>query len=167
MNWYAIQTVKGQEEYVKAEAESFIPDVKFMLLLRMGKYKYRGEWVEEPRPMFPGYFFAVTDDPYTVRSKLKKVFRFCKIVGFDGALIPISYDERVFLESLIDEDGVTGMSYGVIEGDQIIVFEGPMKGLESRIVKIDRKKRLAYLKVEMGNTSTEMQIGLEVVRKTP
>lgn len=76
MNWYAIQTVKGQEEYVKTEAESFIPDVKFMHLLRMGQFKVRGERVEEPHPMFPGYFFVITDDCYCGVKSYTKGFHF-------------------------------------------------------------------------------------------
>ena len=57
------------------------------------------------------------------------------------------------------------MSVGVMEGDRIIVKEGPLVGMEGKIKKIDRHKRMAILEVELVNRVSEMKVGLEIVEK--
>ena len=41
----------------------------------------------------------------------------------------------------------------------------PLKGLEGKISRIDRHKRLAWLTVELFGRTVELQAGLEIVRK--
>ena len=57
------------------------------------------------------------------------------------------------------------MSVGVIEGDRVIVTEGPLKGHEAQITKIDRHKRAAYLDMRMFGRHKTIKVGLEIVRK--
>ena len=44
---------------------------------------------------------------------------------------------------------VIGMSSGVIEGDEIVILEGPLMNRTGWIRKIDRRKRVAYLEMRM------------------
>ena len=57
------------------------------------------------------------------------------------------------------------MSIGIIEGDRVHIFEGPLQGMEGLIRKIDRHKRMAYLEVEMFGRMVEMRVGLEIIEK--
>ena len=57
------------------------------------------------------------------------------------------------------------MSTGVIEGDRVIVTDGPLVGREALISKIDRHKRLAYLDMRMFGRIKTIKVGLEIVRK--
>ena len=57
------------------------------------------------------------------------------------------------------------MSTGYIEGDQVIVVEGPLKGYEGSIRKIDRHKRVAYLDLEGFEDVSSIKVGLEIVSK--
>ena len=166
MNWYAIQTVNGQEEAVKGQAEAFMPEADFRLLYRIGEFKYQGEWVEKKLPIYPGYFFVVTDEPQNVRDGLRKVFRFCRVVEFDGELIPLTVDEAELLEKLSEGKEVIKMSKGVKIGDAVKVIDGPMKGFESRIIRIDRRKKLASLEFNVGDSAGKIELGLEVVSKS-
>ena len=165
MNWYAIQTIKGQEEDIKTQAEILLPGIDFRLLYRIGEFKYQGKWVERRLPLYSGYLFVITDDPWDVRNGLRKVFRFCKVVEFDGELIPLKADEQHILETLSDDDGIVEMSKGIECGDRVVVIDGPLKGFESKIVHIDRRKKLASLEISIGDSNGRMVVGLEVVSK--
>ena len=57
------------------------------------------------------------------------------------------------------------MSTGVIEGDQVIVTEGPLRGYEALISMIDRHKRLAFLEMHMFGRTKIVKVGLEIVSK--
>ena len=54
---------------------------------------------------------------------------------------------------------------GYLQGDKIIVTEGPLQGMESHIRRIDRHKRLAWLTIDVLGESREIAVGLEIIRK--
>ena len=60
---------------------------------------------------------------------------------------------------------VVGMSTGVIEGDKVLVLNGPLMNHEGLIRKIDRHKRMAYLEIEILGRMKTVKIGLEIVAK--
>lgn len=63
----------------------------------------------------------------------------------------------------MDSQYIVKHSSGIIEGDRIKIIDGPLKGLESSIVRIDRHKRLAYLNnVLLGR---QIKISLEILKK--
>ena len=51
-------------------------------------------------------------------------------------------------------------SQGVIEGDEVKVTKGPLKGQEAKIRKIDRHKRLAFLEMHMFGRTKVVKVGL-------
>lgn len=50
----------------------------------------------------------------------------------------------------IPKEGVLQMSYGYCENGKCVVMEGPLKGYEERIVRVDRRKKKAYLDLEVN-----------------
>ena len=80
---------------------------------------------------------------------------------------PISKPAEELIRSLNGEDGVAGsISIGVIEDGKLRAIEGPLKGLEQYIVKIDRYKRKAWLKMFLPGEERKFSLGLSVVRKS-
>ena len=57
------------------------------------------------------------------------------------------------------------MSEGYIEGDQLVITDGPLTYYEGKIVKINRHKRTAVLEVEFLGRKNQVTVGLEVVGK--
>ena len=49
--------------------------------------------------------------------------------------------------------------------DRVVVTAGPLKGLESSIVRIDRHKRKAWLHVTMFCQEKDVEVGLKIVSK--
>ena len=68
---------------------------------------------------------------------------------------------------MIGEDYIAQESIGVIEGDQIIVERGPLKGLEGSIIKINRHKRIAIIRADFMGGPREIKVGLEIIDKRP
>lgn len=52
--------------------------------------------------------------------------------------------------SKVPKEGVLQMSYGYCENGKCVVMEGPLKGFEERIVRVDRRKKKAYLDLEIN-----------------
>ncbi len=165
--WYVIQTTAGHEEGVRNKASMLIPKVDFKVIYRTGKYNCRGKWITKKKILFSGYVFAVTDDIGVITGNIWKITDFAKPVKHSEEYLPILCEEQKFLERLMGDDGIVEESTGIIEGDEIIVREGPLVGLESRIVRIDRHKRLAYIEIEMCDRKVEAQLSLNVLEKRP
>ena len=59
-----------------------------------------------------------------------------------------------------------GISTGIIEDGNLKVIDGPLKGFEKYIVRIDRHKRKAWLKIKLFGEERKFNAGLCVIEKT-
>lgn len=167
--WYVLHTVGGKEQHVLSLVqklvepslveEAFIPRYQV-------KKRIRGEWQNRTEVLLPGYIFIVTDNPSLLESELRKVPKFTRILRNNDEFIPLDDQEVAFINAFTEPGNrVVGMSTGVIEGDEIVVLNGPLMGQTALIKKIDRHKRLAYLDVMVMGRSKAIKIGLEIVAK--
>lgn len=51
------------------------------------------------------------------------------------------------------------------ENDRIVVIEGPLKGIEGSIVKVDKRKQRAKICVDFGGAAHTMDLGFEDIGK--
>ena len=118
--------------------------------------------------MFPGYLFLITGQIREVYHQLKAVPELTRLLGDSDGPVPLDEREIAFLKEFGGSEHVIDMNEGYIAGERIIVTSGPLKGKEGMIVKLDRHKRTARIRVEFfGGRQAEVGIGLEIVRKEP
>lgn len=166
-NWYVLYVSAGKEQrlisFLKEQGvEAFAPTMERIR-------KKQGEYQRMIHPMFPNYIFVISDlDQKDFNEHLRKLKSMksgiIKQLTYDNegtsALLP---HEKALLESLMDNDHLVRHSKAIMEGDQIIVSEGPLMGMETRITRVDRHKRLAYLECEL--LGKPVKISLEIVKK--
>lgn len=167
--WYAIQIMTGEEHQTAAMcrmliekeilSEIFYPETEIMK-------RYQGTWHKERRPLFPGYLFAVTEQPDELYLRFKQVPKLTKLLGTDHVPVELSEEEVSLLRHILNPEYVAEVSEGILEGDRLIVHSGPLKGLEGMVKKINRHKRSATIRVDMFGREIEMTLGLEVLKKT-
>lgn len=58
----------------------------------------------------------------------------------------------------------TGVKIGTGPGSKIVVYDGPLKGREGLIVKVNRHKRIAWIRVPFMGTERLIQMPLSVVK---
>ena len=51
------------------------------------------------------------------------------------------------------------------ENDRILVIEGPLKGFEGSIIKVDRRKQRAKIRVDFAGSSHTMDLSFEDIEK--
>ena len=127
----------------------------------------RGAWHTVERLLFPGYVFVTTDDIAAVARGLARLpFRAHVVGGTGERFVPLTDEEVAWLLTLANvKTHVVEMSVGVIEGDHVVVWTGPLKGREADIVRIDRHKRTAELAMRMFGRTKHVRVGLEIVSK--
>ncbi len=166
--WYVIQVQTGREEQIMEEAGKYQVQEYFdeIFAPRMErKKKYLGKWHLETGLLFPGYLFVISSRPKELYQALKRVPQLTKLLGTGEKWTPMTEEDIAAVEALSGKERLMKFSEGYIQGDSVTVISGPLKGLEGKISRIDRHKRLAWLTVELFGRTVELQVGLEIVRK--
>ena len=82
--------------------------------------------------------------------------------------VPLNDQEVAFINAFTKPGRrVVGFSNGVMEGDEIVILNGPLMHQAGLVKKVDRHKRLAYLEMEMLGRKKTVKVGLEIVQKRP
>jgi transcriptional antiterminator NusG len=167
--WYVVQVVGGKEKRVLTLIEKIIErtvfDECFIPQYEVMK-RFRGQWHKSTEILFPGYLFLVTDYADGLAQELRNVPAFTKLLSNGGKFISLNADEVAWISAFTKQDSrVIEMSEGIIEGDKVIVFKGPLINYGGSIRKIDRHKRIAYLDIGMFGRTMTVKVGMEIVRK--
>lgn len=166
--WYVIQVRTGSEEEIRKQCETVIEkDILercFIPYCEQMK-RYQGEWHKEKVILFPGYVFLVSGNEDKLYHRLRKIIGLSKLIGTGEEIVPLDEAEVSFLLEFGKEEQIVSMSEGIIEKDRVVITNGPLKGNEGLIRKIDRHKRRAYLEIEMFGRKIETRVGLEIVAK--
>ena len=177
--WCVLQCRQGEEEKLietckrNLSARS-LRDAFVFTCERMRRYE--GAWHTERKLLFPGNVFLETSDAEQLQEEFQEKLDFCEEFGrlLDGSdmLFRVSLEEEAFLRGLCGEDHHMGMSVGFIREGTTHVERGPLQGMERRIRKIDRHKRIAWVEMPGGDLEQgehgslrRMTAGLEIVRK--
>ncbi|MCI9132629.1 MAG: antiterminator LoaP [Lachnospiraceae bacterium] len=164
--WYVVQVRSGTEREIIKQCQAVISEEvlqdSFLPCYEEMK-RYQGDWHTKQRLLFPGYVFLVSPELDRLYQGLKRVIGLTKLVRTGDQVIPLTEEEQSFLLRFGGEEQVVKMSTGVIENDRVVILEGPMKGLEGYIRKIDRHKRKAYLDLTLFGREQRVQVGVEIV----
>ena len=112
--------------------------------------------------MFPGYVFLESEDEEILSEELEG----CGLTFRERqSLFRIGNKEEEFLKRLCGAAHHLEMSRGVLHQGSARITEGPLKGMEKRISRIDRHKRLARVEMTIKPDNHYIQAGLEITEK--
>lgn len=166
--WYVMQVRTGREGETVSMIRHYVADSSLgecFLPRYEQKKKYAGAWHIVQALLFPGYVFVETEKIEKFYMELKQVPELTKILGTGEKWTSIIDEDLRVLEQLLNEERLVAMSTGYMEGDQVMILEGPLEGLETVIRKVDRHKRTALVEMHMFGRVQEVAVGLEVVRR--
>lgn len=129
--------------------------------------KVKGAWVTAEELLTPGYVYIreYSDEVTELAERLRQVPTLTKLLAVGGKITPLSQEEAAWLHALTGGRRVVEPSIGFIEGDQVVIEKGPLKGFEAQIRKIDRHKRVAYVEGRLLGRLKLIKVGLEIVGK--
>lgn len=171
MKWYVLYVVGGKEQALVNylieidKLKAFCPMVEQCI-------KKSNECFFITKPMFPSYIFVESELEQSEFQELiaeigTRKKGIVKELKYDNeGTEALQKEEKQYIESLMNEDKVIERSSGVIENDQVIITDGPLKGHESKIVKIDRHKRIAFLEFNMLGRDIKIKVPLEIIKKS-
>ncbi|MCD8347040.1 MAG: hypothetical protein LUD16_03605 [Lachnospiraceae bacterium] len=135
---------------------------------------YMGAWHSVTAVLFPDYLFVDCEKEAAekVRGKLEAELNRDKEIKQQLPLVPISDELSDLLNDLCDGEHHIPMSRGIIKDGLAHVTEGPLIGYDNQIIRIDRHKRLAWLKYSDAVTrnfakdsTSALVAGLEITER--
>jgi transcriptional antiterminator NusG len=170
MNIYVLFVLGKSEhrikEYINAHTfhEAIVP-VKVKLLKR------KATMLKQEVMLFPRYVFVRSDlDPaafkvYTQRH-LAHLSGFIRLLAYKDSDVPsLSKEEARTLNPFFSNKGLFEHSIGFIKHEKVIITEGPLIGLESKIKEIDRHKKEAIVELTLFNETKEVKVSCEILEK--
>ncbi|EGD50903.1 NusG antitermination factor [Thermoanaerobacter ethanolicus JW 200] len=163
--WYVIFTRSGYENKVRDIIESCFKQEEVKLLIPKRKIieREKGQPVERIRLLFPGYVFVnaeMSDDLYYKMSDVLKRGIFLK-EGKRPAFV--KEEEMKIILSLTKNSDLIDLSKGIMEGERVKIIEGPLKGYEGLIKKIDKRKKRAKVMLSIAGELKSVDLAIEVI----
>lgn len=175
MKYYVLQVMTREEpKYLTlvktslfVEAPDFISHGKFLWPRRKLTIRRRGKTHEELAPIFPGYLFYEAEDlPPEVYWALKRTSGFIRVLKNKQNIEPLSGEDRGLLLHFLSFGEIVEKSTVTFdENNRIQVLDGPMKGMEGRIVKVDRRKKRAKVRLTLYEEAFLVDFGFDFLEK--
>lgn len=166
--WYVIQVINGREELMAELISRVVPrDVcqECFSPQFATEIKVRGRWMPCDR-LLPGYLIAIADDPKELSRSLAGMGEFARVLAQGGAYVPLPRDWVQLIDRFTKPGHrVVPMSMGLKDGDQVVIVQGPLVGLEGLITSINRRKSTAYLEINLCGRRVTTRVGLGVLSK--
>ncbi|MCF7927569.1 MAG: antiterminator LoaP [Spirochaetales bacterium] len=165
MNFYVVQVKsRNEDKFLKMIAYNN-PELrlKFFWPRRSLTIWKQGKPKETLKPIFPGYLFLETEevsaDIYWLLKRMPDFYRFLKS-NYD--IVPLEGDDKRLVLHFQSYGEIAEKSQVVFDENQRIqVLDGPLKGLEGRIVKVDKRKKRAKVKLSLYDDAFLIDFGFE------
>jgi len=171
MSFFAVQIWTGDEGRFLSIASQRVrqDDVRFYWPRRSLRIKRSGSWKESLAPIFPGYIFiqaeSIGPELYGV---LKGAPGFLRFLLSNDNIVSLERSDQELLSHFLGFGEIVDRSMVYFdENKRIRVVSGPLKGLEGRIVRVDRRKGRAKVRLEMYQDSFEIDFGFESMEAAP
>lgn len=130
----------------------------------------KGKTVSSKLPIFPGYIFLELSEEDSILSyhwAFRKTEGFYRFLKSNKDITPLqNRDLELLLHFLKNVGPVAGKSKVYFdENSRIVVLSGPLSGLEGRIVKADKRKGRAKVRLDLYGDSFCIDLGFEVLEQ--
>lgn len=143
---------------------------KLLYLTRELTIRRQGVYLKETQPLFSSYLFLQTEEKITAETvqTLKKINGFYHFLKSNTDITPLSSADLQILQHFMQLGPKVCSSLVTFdENDRIVVHSGPLKGLEGNIIKVDRRKKRAKIKIDFEDSPMTIDLAFDVMEKDP
>jgi len=169
MFYYAIQVrTRSEEKFIRLFKKEN-PDNPFQIYFPKRQLNIRraGKTRLSTYSIFPGYIFVESnnEDIIDYQYSFRKTEGFYRFLKSNKEITPLSdQDMELVLHFLKTVGSVAGVSKVCFnDNSRIVVLEGPLAGLEGRIIKVDKRKGRAKIKLDLYDESFSIDLAFEVI----
>ncbi|MDR1105337.1 MAG: antiterminator LoaP [Treponema sp.] len=172
MNYYALQVkTRGEEKYIRL-FRALHPNITipFYFPRREIDIRRKGKIIRSTTAIFPGYIFAELDsgdDIMKYQWSMRRTDGFFRFLRSNRNISALADRDLELVLHFIKKTGtVAGKSKAYFdENSRIVVTEGPLMGLEGMIIKVDKRKGRAKIKLDLYDDSFSVDLAFETIGK--
>jgi transcriptional antiterminator NusG len=172
MKYYALQVrTNGEDKFIK-QFQIQNPEIGIPLFFpqRVLNTRRKGKTTSTKVGIFPSYIFLELSSDDNVHSYIpafKKTEGFFRFLLSNANVKPLRNSDLEIVLHFIKRVGSIAEKSKVYfdENDRIIVMEGALFGLEGKIVKVDRRKGRAKIKLDLYDDTFCIDLAFEVIEK--
>ena len=171
VNYYAVQIkARGEEKFIRL-FRALHPGCPIQIYFPKRKLsvRRRGMMVQTTPAVFPGYLFLEAEEELLLRYQwhFRRTDGFYRFLASNRNIKPLSGRDLETVLHFIKKTGpLAGISQVYFdENSRIVVVDGPLAGLEGNIVKVDKRKRRAKIKLDLYDDSFTIDLGFELMEK--
>ena len=173
MNYYVAQVRTRSEEKFVSLFRALHPEVGARFVMhfpkRRLKVKRAGKVCASMKAIFPGYVFVEAEDA-DIRAHFRLFRRtdgFARFLRTNQDIRPMSGRELDLIKHFVKKVGpVAGASrVSFDENARIVVAEGPLLGLEGCIIKVDKRKGRAKVRLDLYGDTFAVDLAFEVLKE--
>lgn len=151
--WIAVYTKSRHEKVVIQELENKNIEAYCPIFKERRQWSDRKRWVEFP--LFRSYVFAKIELKNSIY--ILQTMGVHHIIKFQGNISIIPNEIIQNIKSMIDGGFTVEQVEYFVKGDEVIVVDGPLKGMDGIVVKIKNENKLV-LKIEVIQQAIAVQI---------
>ena len=170
MRYYALQVkTRSENKFIKLfKAQN--PHVSLPIYFPQRRIDIRKKGVikQETAAIFPGYVFVETishEEILTHQWDFRRTEGFYRFLRSNQDINALSgRDLELVLHFIKNAGPIAGRSRVYFnENARIVVVEGPLMGLEGKIIKVDKRKGRAKIKLDLYDDSFTIDLAFEVI----
>ncbi|MDR2363855.1 MAG: antiterminator LoaP [Spirochaetaceae bacterium] len=173
MRYYAAQVrTRAEEKYIKL-LKRLHPEIPAVIHApkRTLDIRRRGAVVQTTKSIFPGYIFIELNEGENIidyQWSFRKTAGFFRFLESNQNILALEdRDLRLVLHFIKKIGPVAGKSRVYFdENSRIVVVDGPLKGLEGNIIKVDKRKGRAKIKLDLYHESFAIDLAFEYIEPT-
>jgi transcriptional antiterminator NusG len=172
MKYFVLQVKTRSEEKFLSIYRNDNPDAKAVLYFPKRELKERlhGRWVKKARAVFPGYIILGLDDNDNIADYAKGLFEadgFFRFLPSNTNVRCVKGNDLELISRFIGlKEQVVGVSKVYFdENARVVIVDGPFQGFEGKIVKVDKRKQRAKVKLDLSGESFLVEFSFDVVKK--
>jgi transcriptional antiterminator NusG len=169
MLYYAIHVLTDSEDDFTRRLKPLLKAGRLFIPKRVLPIRKAGKIRKVASAVFPGYVFLESVD---LKEDLETYWLARRTLGFlrflrdNKSPTPLVEQDRLLLQHFMSFGEYADTSKVTFdENDRIVVHQGPLKGLEGRIVKVNRRKGRAKVALDICQTGFLIDLGFEAVER--
>jgi transcriptional antiterminator NusG len=168
MEYYALQVkTRGEEKFMRLFREQN-PYISLPLFFpqRCLDIRRGGRILPSRLPVFPGYIFlelGKEDSVLRYHWAFRRTEGFYRFLRSNQDIIPLRNRDLELVLHFIRNPLAGKSKVYFNENSRIVVISGPLSGLEGRIVKVDKRKGRAKIKLDLYGDSFCIDMAFEVL----
>ena len=153
----------GKEQNVAEQIQTTCPNVRATVMRQLKYRTYKKIKTREEAILLPSYVFfeAPSSMEPSIELPMQNVIR---VLSMDSGIWQLQGEDERFVRWLFQYDGLLGFSKAYKEGDRIRIISGPLKDMEGKIRRVDKRGMSGQVILSFYGKDVPVWLGFELVR---